>query len=42
MMVQQWPDKAAFDDFAKDMGRQLDQEGGVKWTDVSTWEEVQV
>jgi long-subunit fatty acid transport protein len=42
MMVQQWPDKASFDGFAKDMGPKLDQQGGVKWTDVSTWEEVQV
>jgi hypothetical protein len=42
MMVQDWPDKATFDRFAQDLGKRLDEEGGVKWTDVSTWEEVDV
>jgi quinol monooxygenase YgiN len=42
MMVQQWPDKAAFDRFADSKGPELDQEAGVRWTDVSTWEEVKV
>ena len=40
MMVQQWPDKEAFDRFADGPGPDLDNEAGVRWTDVSTWEEV--
>lgn len=42
MMVQGWPDKATFDKFAEGKGKELDEEAGVKWTDVSTWEEVEV
>lgn len=42
MMVQRWPDKAAFDRFAESQGPDLDREAGVHWSDVSTWEEVQL
>ena len=42
MMVQRWPDKPTFDRFAEMKGKQLDSEAGVRWTDVSTWEEVNV
>jgi quinol monooxygenase YgiN len=40
MMVQQWPDKSTFDSFADGKGPDLDREAGVRWNDVSTWEEV--
>jgi quinol monooxygenase YgiN len=39
VMLQEWPDKAAFDEFAKDKGPALDRQAGVRWTDVSTWQE---
>jgi len=42
MMVQQWPDKASFDRFSQDLGPKLDKEAGVRWSGVSTWEEVTV
>jgi hypothetical protein len=42
MMVQRWPDKGSFDRFAESQGPQLDEQAGVRWTDVSTWEEVEV
>jgi len=37
VMLQEWPDKPTFDAFAKETGPALDKEGGVRWTDVSTW-----
>ncbi|MDQ6772464.1 MAG: hypothetical protein M3024_05680 [Candidatus Dormibacteraeota bacterium] len=39
VMLQGWPDKASFDEFAKATGPDLDKEAGVRWTDVSTWQE---
>ena len=39
VMLQDWPDKAAFDKFAAERGPALDKEAGVRWTDVSTWQE---
>ena len=39
VMVQEWPDKAAFDAFAAEKGPALDKAAGVRWTDVSTWQE---
>jgi quinol monooxygenase YgiN len=39
IMLQEWPDKATFDDFARERGPALDREAGVRWTDVSTWQE---
>ena len=39
VMLQDWPDKATFDEFAKETGPRLDREAGVRWTDVSTWQE---
>lgn len=39
VMLQDWPDKAAFDAFAAERGPALDREAGVRWTDVSTWQE---
>ena len=39
VMLQEWPDKASFDEFAKDKGPTLDRQAGVRWTDVSTWQE---
>jgi quinol monooxygenase YgiN len=39
VMLQEWPDKPTFDAFAKETGPALDQESGVRWTDVSTWVE---
>jgi quinol monooxygenase YgiN len=42
MLVESWPDKATFDKFAEGKGKDYDKEAGVKWTDVSTWEEVDV
>ena len=38
-MIQEWPDKARFDDFAASHGPEWDRQAGVKWADVSTWEE---
>ncbi len=38
IMLQHWPDKATFDQFAAGIGPHLDLEAGVDWTDVSTWE----
>lgn len=37
VMLQEWPDKATFDEFARETGPALDREAGVRWTDVSTW-----
>jgi quinol monooxygenase YgiN len=37
VMLQEWPDKASFDSFAKETGPELDRKAGVRWTDVSTW-----
>lgn len=37
VMFQDWPDKARFDEFAKETGPSLDHKAGVRWTDVSTW-----
>ncbi len=39
VMLQDWPDKAAFDAFASERGPELDRRAGVRWTDVSTWQE---
>jgi quinol monooxygenase YgiN len=39
VMVQDWPDKATFDAFARESGPALDRQAGVRWTDVSTWQE---
>jgi quinol monooxygenase YgiN len=39
VMLQDWPDKSTFDEFAKDIGPALDRRAGVRWTDVSTWQE---
>jgi quinol monooxygenase YgiN len=39
VMLQEWPDKSTFDEFAKDKGPALDRQAGVRWTDVSTWQE---
>jgi quinol monooxygenase YgiN len=39
VMLQDWPDKAAFDAFAAEKGPGLDKAAGVRWTDVSTWQE---
>ncbi len=39
VMLQDWPDKAAFDAFAAERGPELDSRAGVRWTDVSTWQE---
>jgi quinol monooxygenase YgiN len=39
VMVQDWPDKATFDEFASEAGPALDRQAGVRWTDVSTWQE---
>jgi quinol monooxygenase YgiN len=39
VMLQDWPDKAAFDAFAAERGPALDKKAGVRWTDVSTWQE---
>jgi quinol monooxygenase YgiN len=39
VMLQEWPDKPAFDEFAKERGPALDRLAGVRWTDVSTWQE---
>jgi quinol monooxygenase YgiN len=39
VMLQEWPDKATFDEFAKETGPTLDRKAGVRWTDVSTWQE---
>ena len=39
VMLQDWPDKAAFDAFAAERGPALDKAAGVRWTDVSTWQE---
>lgn len=39
VMLQEWPDKATFDAFAKDKGPSLDRKAGVRWTDVSIWQE---
>ena len=39
VMLQEWPDKSTFDAFAKETGPALDREAGVRWTDVSTWQE---
>lgn len=39
LMLQEWRDKATFDQFAESRGPELDRDGGVRWTDVSTWEE---
>jgi quinol monooxygenase YgiN len=39
LMLQEWPDKATFDKFAERRGPELDREAGVRWTDVSTWQE---
>jgi hypothetical protein len=39
VMLQTWPDKSTFDEFAKEMGPALDRQAGVRWTDVSTWQE---
>ena len=39
VMLQEWPDKPAFDAFAKETGPALDRQAGVRWTDVSTWQE---
>jgi len=37
VMLQYWPDKPTFDEFAKEKGPGLDRQAGVRWTDVSTW-----
>jgi quinol monooxygenase YgiN len=37
VMLQHWPDKPTFDEFAKEKGPSLDRLAGVRWTDVSTW-----
>ena len=42
MMVQQWPDKSSFDRFAESKGPDLDKQAGVRWSDVSTWEDVRL
>jgi quinol monooxygenase YgiN len=39
LMLQEWPDKATFDQFAENRGPELDRAAGVSWNDVSTWEE---
>jgi quinol monooxygenase YgiN len=39
LMLQDWPDKATFDEFAAETGPTLDRQAGVRWTDVSTWQE---
>ena len=39
LMLQEWHDKATFDKFAEHRGPELDRQAGVRWTDVSTWEE---
>ncbi|MDP9248268.1 MAG: hypothetical protein M3O95_09315 [Candidatus Dormibacteraeota bacterium] len=39
VMMQTWPDKGSFDEFAKETGPELDRKSGVRWTDVSTWQE---
>ncbi len=39
VMLQDWPDKASFDGFAAERGPALDRQAGVRWTDVSTWQE---
>ncbi|HKT82990.1 MAG TPA: antibiotic biosynthesis monooxygenase [Solirubrobacterales bacterium] len=39
LMLQEWTDKATFDKFAESRGPELDRDAGVRWTDVSTWEE---
>ena len=39
LMLQEWSDKAAFDRFAETRGPELDRDAGVRWTDVSTWQE---
>jgi len=37
VMLQDWPDKSTFDEFARERGPALDRLAGVRWTDVSTW-----
>ncbi len=37
VMLQDWPDKSTFDEFAGERGPALDRLAGVRWTDVSTW-----
>ena len=37
VMLQDWPDKPTFDEFAREKGPALDRLAGVRWTDVSTW-----
>jgi quinol monooxygenase YgiN len=39
VMLQVWPDKPTFDEFARGKGPSLDRLAGVRWTDVSTWTE---
>ncbi len=39
VMLQHWPDKATFDAFARETGPSLDRRAGVRWTDVSTWQD---
>lgn len=39
VMLQYWPDKETFDRFAAETGPDLDRQAGVRWTDVSTWQE---
>jgi len=39
VMLQYWPDKPTFDEFARERGPALDRQAGVRWTDVSTWTE---
>jgi quinol monooxygenase YgiN len=39
LMLQDWPDKSTFDEFAAETGPALDRQAGVRWTDVSTWQE---
>jgi quinol monooxygenase YgiN len=39
LMIQDWRDKATFDAFAESRGPELDKQAGVRWSDVSTWEE---
>jgi quinol monooxygenase YgiN len=42
VMLQEWPDKPTFDAFAKETGPTLDRQAGVRWTDVSTWQEAAI
>ena len=37
VMLQEWPAKATFDEFARETGPALDRQAGVRWADVSTW-----